>query len=145
MVVDSCLDDYERLVAAGKASGIQFTFLKTAEQALRSHAGPSVLVWMINVRLPCMTGLELFALLRPRLARVPFLMVDDQYDAARELIVLKVGRLHYVCKPLDPTWLREKTFCNCPVKPPPLESWRSAAEAIGHADIADVADRPVQS
>jgi DNA-binding response OmpR family regulator len=105
MVVDSCPDDYERLVVAGDASGIQFTFLKTAEQALRFHAGPSVLVWMINMQLPCMTGLELFELLRPRLAHVPVLMVDDKYDAARELTVLEMGRLHYLCKPLDPSWL----------------------------------------
>jgi DNA-binding response OmpR family regulator len=105
MVVDSCPDDYERLVVAGDANGIQFTFLKTAEQALRSHAGPSVLVWMINMWLPCMTGLELFELLRPRLAHVPVLMVDDVYDAVRELTVLEIGRLHYLFKPLDASWL----------------------------------------
>lgn len=105
MVVDDYPDDYQRLVAAGKASGIRFTFLKTAEEALRSHPGPSVLAWMINMQLRCMTGLELFELLRPRLAHIPVLMVDDEYDAAREFCVLEMGRLHYLCKPLGPLWL----------------------------------------
>ena len=107
MVVDSCPSDYERLVAAGKTSGSRFTFLKTAEEALRSRAPPGVLAWMICMQLPCMTGLELFELLRPRLANVPVLMVDDEYDAARELSVLRMGRLHYLCKPLESSWIQQ--------------------------------------
>jgi DNA-binding response OmpR family regulator len=105
MVVDPCPHAYEQLAAAGKARGIRFTFLKTAEEALHSHPGRSVLAWMINMQLPCMTGLELFELLRPHLANVPVLIVDNEYDAARELSVLETGRLHYLCKPLDASWL----------------------------------------
>jgi DNA-binding response OmpR family regulator len=105
MVVDPCRSDYEPLIAAGEARGIRLQFLKTAEDALRCHAPPGILAWMINMQLPCMTGLELYELVRPRLANVPVLMVDNRYDAARELSVLTMGRLHYLCKPLGASWL----------------------------------------
>ena len=105
MVVDPCQSDYGPLIAAGEARRIRFEFLNSAEEALRSHARRGVLAWMINMQLPCMTGLELYELLRSRLARVPVLMVDDRYNATRELSVLSVGRLHYLCKPLDGSWL----------------------------------------
>jgi DNA-binding response OmpR family regulator len=106
MVVDPCPNDYEPLVAAGEANGVHFTFLSTGEQAVRSRGPPSgALAWMINMQLPCLTGLELYELMRSRLANVPVLMVDDQYDAERELSVLTTGRLHYMCKPLEPSWI----------------------------------------
>jgi DNA-binding response OmpR family regulator len=105
VVVDPCQSDYELLIQAGKSRGIRFAFLKTDEEALRLHAPAGVLAWMINMQLPCLTGLELYELLRPRLAGVPVLMVDNQYDAARELSVLTMGRLHYLCKPLEAAWI----------------------------------------
>ena len=106
-------ETYEPLKAAGQASGIGFTFLATADEALRSPAPAGVLAWMINMQLPDMSGLELYQLLRSRLANVPVLMVDEQYDAAREVSVLTVGRLHYVCKPLDSSWVEKLGRENC--------------------------------
>ncbi len=113
MVIDPSETDYEPLKAAGQASGIGFTFLATADEALRSPAPAGVLAWMINMQLPDMSGLELYQLLRSRLANVPVLMVDDQYDAAREVSVLTIGRLHYVCKPLDSSWVEKLGRENC--------------------------------
>ena len=105
MVVDPAHSDYQSLIAAGEARGIRFRFLKTVEEALRSHPPPDVLAWMINMQLPRVSGLELYELLRSRLGDVPVLMVDDQYDAAHELSVLTVGRPHYLCKPLEASWI----------------------------------------
>ena len=105
MVVDPGQSDYESLIAAGETSGIRFRFLSTVEEALRLHPPPGVLAWIINIELPPLSGLELYALLRSRLGGVPVLMVDDQYDAARELSVLTRGGPHYLCKPLEACWI----------------------------------------
>ena len=105
VVVDHCQSDYEPLIAAGEARGIRFTFVKTAEIAVRFCPRTSVLAWIINMRLPCTTGLELYESLKSRLGGVPVLMVDDEYDAGRELSVLRLGRLHYLCKPLEASWI----------------------------------------
>ena len=105
MVVDPAHSDYESLIAAGQTSGIRFRFLSTVEEALRLHPPPGVLAWIINIELPRVSGLELYELLRSRLGDVPVLMVDDQYDADHELSVLTVGRPHYLCKPLEASWI----------------------------------------
>jgi DNA-binding response OmpR family regulator len=105
MVVDPAQSDYEPLVAAGETSGIRFRFLSTVEEALRLHPPPRVLAWIINMALPPLSGLELYGLLRSRLGGVPVLIVDDQYDAARELSVLTRGGPHYLCKPLEASWI----------------------------------------
>ncbi len=105
MVVDPDLSDYRSLIAAGEASGIRFRSLSTAEEALRSRTPPGVLAWIINMQLPPLNGLELYGLLRSRLGDVPVLLVDDQYDAARELSVLAMGHPHYLCKPLEVSWI----------------------------------------
>lgn len=126
MVVDPCQSDYEPLIAAGEARGIRFTFLKTAEEALRFHVPSGILAWMINMQLPCATGLELYELLRSRLAGVPVLMVDNAYDVNRELSVLAKGRMHYLCKPLEASWLGQLHRKDSNRKP--------AASANLHAD-----------
>ena len=105
VVVDPRRSDYTSLMVAGEASGIRFKFLTTVEEVLRFHAPPRVLAWMINMALPGVSGLELYELLRARLADAPVLMVDDQYDAARERSVLTMGRPHYLCKPLAASWI----------------------------------------
>ncbi len=105
MIVDPCQSDYAPLIASGEASRIRFKFLTTIEEALRWHPPPGVLAWMIHMELPGLSGLELYELLRSRIADVPVLMVDDQYDAARERSVLQMGRPHYMCKPLATSWI----------------------------------------
>jgi len=105
VVVDPAHSGYESLIAAGEASGIRFRLLSTAEEALRWRPPPGVLAWIINMRLPPLSGLELYGLLRSRLGDVPVLLIDDQYDAARELSVLAAGRPHYLCKPLEVSWI----------------------------------------
>ena len=107
MVVDPVQGDYASLIAAGETSGIRFRFLRTVEEALRWHPPPGVLAWIINMQLPPLSGLELYRLLRSRLGGVPVVMVDDQYDAARELSVLTAGRPHYLCKPLEASWINQ--------------------------------------
>ena len=107
MVVDPAHSDYESLIAAGETSGIRFRFLSTVEEALRLHPPPGVLAWIINIELPPLSGLELYGLLRSRLGGVPVVMVDDQYDAARELSVLTRGGPHYLCKPLEASWIEQ--------------------------------------
>src|SRR5262245_21075968 len=105
MVVDACEADYAAVVAEGEASGIRCTFLHTGEQALHWHADAGRGVWMINMQLSDMSGLELYQLLRHRLDETPVIMVDDHYDADREISVLAVGHPYYAWKPLDGSWV----------------------------------------
>ncbi len=106
VVVDPNITDYLPLVSDGKSRSQSFCFFTTGADALRwSRAGQAQL-WMVNFQLPDMTGLELCELLRGRLIQTPVLVVSNSYDSDSERSVLETGWLHYVCKPLENTWLK---------------------------------------
>jgi DNA-binding response OmpR family regulator len=79
--------------------------LSDPDDALTRSNFDDVLACLINLELPGMTGLDLHERLRPRLDNIPVFMVDDQCDSANEIAVLATGRLHYLCKPVEPALL----------------------------------------
>lgn len=113
MVVDPNERDYLALSAHAPSVGVRVRFAHTGAEALACRSLERVMAWLINIQLPDMTGLELVQFLRQRQTQVPVLMVDDWYAADREVTVLATGRLHYLCKPLEPSCLEALVTHEC--------------------------------
>jgi DNA-binding response OmpR family regulator len=105
IIVDARPEDYEPILAhlaRQRAPGSVFTL---GEAALRTtQAQPSTL-WMVNMRLPDMSGVSLLALVRRRFRRSSVVLVGDFYSAEDELAARAAGATAYVCKPPMAEWL----------------------------------------
>ena len=124
VIVDPNPDDYAHLFdgvrsASRNASGeieipahdgeqaSRFRFVGSAREALRISPDSTDILWIINTRLPDLTGFDLFSMLADRLEDVPVWLVGDEYDTSEELRVYCSNAVMYVCKPLNKTWLTE--------------------------------------
>ena len=72
---------------------------------LGEHSPPDL--WIVNVRLPDISGFDLVEMLQPRRAGSVLLMMADQYHAADEIRALSLGVDQYSCKPLEAAYLRQ--------------------------------------
>ena len=105
-VVDPNVGDYAaltRLVANGTRT---LRFLLTGHDALRIAASGPPDLWIINVRLPDMSGFHLVEMLEAHDGCRIF-MVTDAYRAEDEIRALSLGVALYLCKPLEATYLRQ--------------------------------------
>jgi DNA-binding response OmpR family regulator len=105
IVVDAKLDDYGVLIAAQREHDLRIKLFATGESALRAARASSVALWLINVRLPDMTGIHLLGLVRRRLRRCSVFLVGDTYSADDEVAARQAGATAYVCKPASAAWL----------------------------------------
>lgn len=105
LVVDPCPADYTALVAAGQAHGVHFCFLPDGHTALESRAPARFDVAVFNIQLPDMSGLELYQLLKTKLESRPVFLVANRYRRQDEVVVLRTGTLHFLCKPIEPSFL----------------------------------------
>jgi DNA-binding response OmpR family regulator len=105
VVVDAKPDDYEPLVAALACDAVRVQLFATGEDALRAAETRHVEMWMINMRLPDMSGIGLLKLIRRRLRRSVVFLVGDVYSAEDELAARTEGATAYQCKPPSATWL----------------------------------------
>ncbi|MEO8498788.1 MAG: response regulator, partial [Planctomycetota bacterium] len=104
IVVDPQSYAYDRLRESG---GDQSTVrvLDTGRAALQILAGTAIHAWIINVRLPDMSGFELYDILHPRHTAARFVLVGDQYHSDDERRARACGVAAYVCKPPQRWWL----------------------------------------
>ena len=80
-------------------------FLTTGRAALRQAVELSVELFVINTRLPDMSGFDLIEMLGQQFHRVPIFVVSDQYREMDERNSLRLGARRYLCKPFGPrTW-----------------------------------------
>jgi DNA-binding response OmpR family regulator len=105
VVVDANLDDYDLLAGECHRQGNRIRLCPTGEHALQAAVASSSTLWMINVRLPDMTGIHLLGLVRRRLRRSSIFLVGDEYSAADELAARLAGATAYLCKPASEAWL----------------------------------------
>ena len=104
-VVDSHPHDYalfDPLVDSGK---LTLHFLAQGRLALRwsqQHKGD---LWMINVQLVDIPGLDLFEMLATTIERVPVFIITNSYCAEEEVRALRLGATKYLCKPAAISWL----------------------------------------
>jgi CheY-like chemotaxis protein len=105
LIVDARLDDYVTLVGQLEWLDAQATLFSTGEEALRANRVAQSSLWIINVRLPDMSGVNLLEHIRRRSRRSNIFLVGDAYSAADELAARAAGATAYFCKPPTAAWL----------------------------------------
>ena len=105
VVVDANLDDYAPLVSELALDDVRVNLFATGEAALRSRCDGASTLWVVNIRLPDMSGVGFLRLIRKRLRRSSIFLVGDEYSADDELAARKAGATAYVCKPPSVAWL----------------------------------------
>jgi DNA-binding response OmpR family regulator len=115
VVVDANCDDYHALAVALRLHDVHIRLLATGTDALRAmDVFPSTL-YIVNIRLPDISGVGLLQLIRHRLRRCRVILVGDNYSAADELAARSAGATAYVCKPTSVAWVkRYRTRCRSP-------------------------------
>ncbi len=74
------------------------SFFDERRAAVRFARSGGVDLWIIGIRLPDMSGFELFEMLREQLVGTPVFIVADQYDPEEERRVCGCGATLYMCK-----------------------------------------------
>jgi DNA-binding response OmpR family regulator len=98
VVVDSRPIDYRNLPRLAGEYGWHVHFLTNARAAVRFVKSSGIDLWIIGVRLPDMSGFELFEMLRDQLLGTPVFIVAEQYDADEERRACSCGATFYLCK-----------------------------------------------
>ena len=105
-VVDPDTSDYAALASLLADRDWTLHFLPAARRALRLDVHLVVDLWIVNVRLPDMSGLDLVALFRQQRDGETVFAVTDQYCREDEVRALSLGVASYLCKPIDPACVR---------------------------------------
>ena len=98
VVVDPRPSDYHGLAALAEEHGWHIHLLTTASAAMRFTSGTLSELWMINIRLPEMSGIDLLEMLRERHDHTLMLIVSDRYDIDDEQSACRAGAASYLCK-----------------------------------------------
>jgi DNA-binding response OmpR family regulator len=106
-VVDEKSIDYKSLVDELSRTDIRTNVYSTGEAALRARRSSASAVWIVNVRLPDISGFEFVALIRRRLQRCKVFLVGNKYSAEDELAARTAGATGYLCKPATASWLKD--------------------------------------
>ncbi len=125
-IVDSTPQDYISLLFAAQSPGVSIHFLLRGNDALRFAKRYHSVVWVINSRLPDMTGFDLAEMLRTVRRSAAVYLICDEYREEDEMRALTLGLAKYLCKPLEPSWVlpHRRDFCI------PLPTCRSLSSAL---------------
>jgi DNA-binding response OmpR family regulator len=99
-VADPKLDDYASLLGHFAEQQRTLAFVTNGRAALALGAADR---WIVNVRLPDMSGFDLCQILNARHAKIGVLLVDETYDPDHELRA-RSSKAMYVCKPFRTEW-----------------------------------------
>jgi DNA-binding response OmpR family regulator len=105
VVVDENSIDYQPIINELRQDNVVFYLYSTGEDALRDGHTSTSTVWIVNVRLPDMSGVEFVALINRRLRHCTIFLVGNQYSPEDELAARAAGATGYLCKPATATWL----------------------------------------
>lgn len=105
IVVDAISDDYRQLIGELGGDAVRSTVYTTGEDALRSGSASAYTVWIVNIRLPDMSGISFLRHLRRRAVHGHVLLVSDVYSAEDERVARSAGATAYLCKPVRAVWL----------------------------------------
>lgn len=108
-VVDQCYDDYADLQNDMRKASIRWNFVSTGHDALHLSRIQPVDLWLINIQLPDMSGLDLCSMLKNQLDSVIY-MVTDSYDEKIEREARIRGAAMFECKPPHPKWIDHLLF-----------------------------------
>lgn len=105
IVVDAISGDYEQLIQELGGDCVRSAWYATGEDALRAASASASTVWIVNIRLPDMSGISFLRHLRRRTLHGHVLLVSDVYSADDERIARSAGATAYLCKPVQAVWL----------------------------------------
>ncbi len=114
LVVDPRPEDYQHLAVAPLGANYDLEFATSGDNALRRALNTAFDLWLINFRLPDMTGEELLTTVRARNPAAACILISDIYSTADELSARQLGATLYVCKPLQADWLRSLPVLRTP-------------------------------
>jgi DNA-binding response OmpR family regulator len=104
IVVDANPEDYSSILAELVVRSARVHVFETGEEAVRTPGAQPSTLWMVNMRLPDMSGIGLLTLVRRRFRRCNLFLVGDFYKAEDELAARAAGATAYVCKPATAAW-----------------------------------------
>ncbi len=99
-VVDSNRSDYALLLEASAARHTEVVFFSTGRDALRAAPEEGPALWIVNMRLPDMAGIEFQMRLRSRGNHSPLALVGDRYSVEDEIAARTAGAEMYFEKSL---------------------------------------------
>jgi DNA-binding response OmpR family regulator len=105
IVVDATSGDYDQLICELGGDSVRPTLFATGEDALRAGSASASAVWIVNIRLPDMSGISFLRHLRRRKLHGCVLLVSDVYSAEDERVARSAGATAYLCKPVRAVWL----------------------------------------
>lgn len=98
VVIDARPHDYCDLPRLSAERGLHVHFLTTGNAAVQFMPRTFAALWMINMQLPDIPGLDVVELLRERRVEGSICSVADKYDAHEEQAACCRGADLYVCK-----------------------------------------------
>jgi len=129
-IVDPRRGDYPGCSSGLERSHVDLRFFATAGAVLRATLREAPLFYLVNTRLPDMSGFELREMLGEVWRGIPGCLISDRYDVEDEVKARCSGSTLYLCKPLRDGWLDSALG-------PRLPTARLARTAA----VTDVADR----
>ena len=112
VVVDRHPDDYENLARTSPDDRTKVEFLNSGRAALRLRGRVRPGLWIINMDLPDMSGLDLQSMLHGRYPDTPVYMVGDDYSPQDEISARSSGATMYFCKPVQKDWVIDSSKSN---------------------------------
>ena len=100
-VVDSSPNDYEQLVESSNQAGTQVVFFESGRAALQAQAADTPAMWIVNLRLSDMSGIDLQSMLRSCGCCAPIALVGDEYRPSDEITARCAGADLYFAKPIQ--------------------------------------------
>jgi DNA-binding response OmpR family regulator len=119
IVVDAISEDYDQLICELGGDAVRSTVYATGEDALRSGTASASTVWIVNIRLPDMSGISFLRHLRRRAMHGHVFLVSDAYSAEDECVARSAGATAYLCKPVQAIWL---VGCRRRCRPPAIRA-----------------------
>jgi DNA-binding NarL/FixJ family response regulator len=86
---------------------VRLQFVASAEQALRLAHKTAVDLWVVNSKLPGLSGCELCRILKSQSARAAVYVVADEYSPEVEQEARASRASLFGCKPEHAHWLRD--------------------------------------
>jgi DNA-binding NarL/FixJ family response regulator len=98
VVADPRPHDYHELAALAGRYGWHVHLLTSASATLRLARSTTAALWMVNTRLPDMSGFDLLEMIREQLSSARVFIVADRYNPEHESRACRIGAAFYVCK-----------------------------------------------
>lgn len=106
-IVDPQYEDYDCLLGLAASTRLDLGFTRTGHAALRTGRLLGVDLWIVNTKLPDMSGFDLLGMLRSTQADSTVFVVDDAYRLECEQQAMMLQAVQYLCKPVVASWLAD--------------------------------------